>query len=215
MGYVEGLLAENEKIVIQVRQHSRVLVGSALANGFLFIVLLALGIGFRVVPALQRINLGIVALAFFIFAIFPIFALARDCLEWWNEEYLVTNRRVIQAQGILGKHVIDSSLDKVNDVVLTQSFLGRLFDYGDLEILTASEIGVNLFRTIAEPLKFKMAMMNQREAISRGSEQPRDHASPDAAELLQEVDELHKQGVLTDQEYQEKKKELLGRLKIN
>ncbi len=40
---------------------------------------------------------------------------------WWNEKYIVTNRRVIQIEGILDKHVIDSSLEKVNDVVLVQS----------------------------------------------------------------------------------------------
>ena len=215
MGYVEGLLARNETIVIHTRQHWRRLAGSALANGFLFIVLLALGIAFRVVPVLQGVILDIVVVMLFIFAIFPILAFVREFLEWWNEEYLVTSRRVIQARGILGKHVIDSSLDKVNDVVLTQSFLGRLFNYGDIEILTASEVGVNLLHMIAEPLKFKLAMMNQREAMSRGSEHPHDHASPDAAELLHDVDELHQQGVLTDQEYGEKKKQLLDRMKIN
>ena len=37
---------------------------------------------------------------------------------------------------------------KVNDVKMEQSFLGRLLGYGDIEILTASELGVNLFRRI-------------------------------------------------------------------
>lgn len=215
MRYVEGLLAQNEKIVIQTRQHWRVLADSLLANGFLFLVLLALGIAFQFVPALQRYRIGIVVLGLFIFAIFPILAIARDFLEWWNEEYIVTNRRVIQAQGILGKHVIDSSLDKVNDVVLSQSFLGRLLDYGDIEILTASESGVNYFRVIEKPLKFKMAMMNQREMMtSRGRDQFTADAA-DIAELMQELDELHQQGVLTDQEFRDKKKQLLGRMKIN
>jgi hypothetical protein len=40
----------------------------------------------------------------------------------------------------------------VNDVKLSQSFWGRLFDYGDIEILTASEVGANVFRSIGDPI---------------------------------------------------------------
>ncbi len=81
------------------------------------------------------------------------------------EEYIVTNRRVIQTAGVFNKHVIDSSLEKVNDVVLTETVLGRLFDYGNIEILTASEMGVNLLRHIVSPVKFKTEMLNQKERV--------------------------------------------------
>ena len=37
----------------------------------------------------------------------------------------------------------DSSLEKINDAVLEQSFFGRMLGYGDLDVLTASEIGVD------------------------------------------------------------------------
>ena len=42
---------------------------------------------------------------------------------------------------MLNKTSLDSSLEKINDAVLTQSIFGRMFGFGDLEILTASEIG--------------------------------------------------------------------------
>ncbi len=53
----------------------------------------------------------------------------------------------MQISGIFNKSVIDSSLEKVNDIKMDQSALGRMFGYGDIEILTASELGVNLFKT--------------------------------------------------------------------
>ena len=213
MGYVEGLLAENETIVIQTRQHVRVLAGMLFANGFLFLSLLALAIFLEFIPLFPQFRIGgLFALILLALAVLPVFAFLRDFLEWRNEEYVVTNRRVIQAQGILSKRVIDSSLDKVNDVVLSQSFLGRLLDYGDIEILTASESGVNYFRAIAEPLKFKMAMMNQRESMASGRAPARDHSNPDVADLIKELDELHQQGVLTDSEYRQKKAQLLARM---
>jgi uncharacterized membrane protein YdbT with pleckstrin-like domain len=65
-----------------------------------------------------------------------------DILVWSHHQYIVTNWRVLQISGIFNKNVIDSSLEKVNDVKMTQSFFGRIFNYGNVEILTASELGV-------------------------------------------------------------------------
>jgi uncharacterized membrane protein YdbT with pleckstrin-like domain len=43
-------------------------------------------------------------------------------MKWKNHQYIITNRRVIQINGIVNKNVTDSSLEKVNDVHMTQSF---------------------------------------------------------------------------------------------
>ncbi|HEX6475336.1 MAG TPA: PH domain-containing protein, partial [Candidatus Limnocylindria bacterium] len=79
------------------------------------------------------------------------------------------NRRVIKAEGIFNKQMGDSSLEKVNDARLTQSWLGRIFDYGNLDIMTASDQAekgmVNDFPMLAEPVKFKVAMLNQKERL--------------------------------------------------
>jgi uncharacterized membrane protein YdbT with pleckstrin-like domain len=118
---------------------------------------------------------------------------------------------VIQVEGVVNKHVIDSSLEKVNDVVLDQSYLGRLLDYGNVEILTASEIGVNKLERIASPVKFKTEMLNQKEAL--GSDEHfggnREH---DVPALIAELDELRKKGVLTEEEFNAKKAQLLAKM---
>ena len=44
----------------------------------------------------------------------------------------MTNRRVIQVEGVVNKHATDSSLEKINDAVLSQSIFGRMFGFGDL-----------------------------------------------------------------------------------
>ena len=100
--------------------------------------------------------------------IVPIARFVYHFLLWQNREYIISNRRVIQIDGIINKNVIDSSLEKVNDVKMTQSVFGRILDYGDVEILTASELGVNLFQRIGHPIKFKTAMLNQKEALGMG-----------------------------------------------
>ena len=139
------------------------------------------------------------------------------CLRWWNEQYIVTNRRIVQIDGVLNKHVIDSSLEKVNDVVLNQSYLGRLLDYGNHEILTASEVGINKLKKLSGPIRFKKHMLDAKEALSArmrtsqgvGCQAVTRRRHP---ELIAQLATLRDQGVLTDEEFQTKKTELMSRL---
>ena len=208
MGYVETLIGKNEKIIIKTRQHWMVMAGSIVRNLFFALIIIVIGVGLTITP------LGLLGAFALVLLIIPAALFIRDYLNWWNEEYLITNRRVIQAEGTVNKHVIDSSLEKVNDVVLDQSFLGRMLDYGDVEILTASEIGVNKLHTIAHPVKFKTEMLNQKEALG-SDEHFGNHGAigqGDVPTMISELDELRKQGVLTEAEFQQKKAQLLAKM---
>lgn len=200
MGYVETLLADNEQIVVRTRQHWMTLARSLLVNGVLLILIFVI--------ALVALSVSLFGLLLTLLFILPVAAFVHDYLKWWYEEYIVTTRRVIQTEGIINKHVIDSSLEKVNDVVLSQSWLGRMFDYGNIEILTASEMGVNLLHNIASPIKFKTEMLNQKEHFAN----ERQISAPTIPELIAGLDQLRKQGILTEEEFQKKKNELLARL---
>jgi uncharacterized membrane protein YdbT with pleckstrin-like domain len=210
MGYVESLLAENEEIVIRTRQHWMVLARSFVLNLVLLILIVLLA--FAASVALAPLGMSALGMAVALLAAIPVLAFVREYLEWWNEEYLVTTMRVIQAEGIINKHVIDSSLEKVNDVVLNQSFLGRMFDYGDIEILTASEVGVNQLHKIVEPVKFKTEMLNQKERLGFDEHRSAGSGRDDIPSLLIGLDELRKRGVLTEEEFQQKKSQLLAKM---
>lgn len=155
--YVESMLGENEKIEWIARQHWFLLLSSILAE---IVVILALLVG-----------LGLLIVVFLLAAVLYLLVLipgakgAYDFLVWWNRQFVITNRRVIQVSGIFNKSVTDSSLEKVTDLKLEQTALGRLFNYGDIEILTASELGVNLFRQIADPVHFKTTMLDAKERM--------------------------------------------------
>lgn len=213
MGYVETLMGKNERIVIKTRQHWMVMAGSVVRNLLVALVIIVIVVGLIFTGLAAPIALPL-ALLGLILLLIPAGLFIRDYLAWWNEEYLITNRRVVQAEGVMNKRVIDSSLEKVNDVVLNQSFLGRILDYGDIEILTASEIGVNKLHTIAHPVAFKTEMLNQKEAL--GTDEhfgPHDVMSQgDVPSMIAELDELRKQGVLTEAEFQEKKSQLLSKM---
>jgi len=149
----------------------------------------------------------------FVLVLVPLIGMVRDTMIWYNRQYIVTNRRVIQISGVFSKDVVDSSLEKVNDVKMNQTFWGRLFDYGDIEILTASEIGVNLFKRIGEPVKFKTAMLNAKEQMGFNDEsRVEGHTTKDIPTLIAELDELRKKGIVSEEEFQKKKKELLEKM---
>lgn len=204
--YLESLLGARETIQMSSRQHWFILVSMILLEIFLiFIILTAI-----VVASLNFREYVIwILLGGFLILLIPTFTMTRDILNWTHHQYIVTNRRVMQISGVINKSVIDSSLEKVNDVKMTQSFLGRLFDYGDIEILTASELGVNLFKRIARPVQFKTAMLNAKEHLEHGDFE---EGHEDIPKLIARLDELRKQGVLSEEEFQTKKAQLLARL---
>jgi uncharacterized membrane protein YdbT with pleckstrin-like domain len=206
-GYVESLLADREKIILIARQHWFLLLSVIAFEIVIILILIAVTI--IAGTYLPEFALFIGA-AGAILLLLPIATMLRDILDWMNRQYIVSNRRVIQISGILNKNVTDSSLEKVTDVKMEQSAFGRLFDYGDIEILTASEFGVNLFRRIEEPIRFKTAMLNAKENLAQGDsgEQARDEISG----LIANLDQLRGMGILSEEEFTQKKKELLSRM---
>jgi uncharacterized membrane protein YdbT with pleckstrin-like domain len=147
-----------------------------------------------------------------ILVLVPLVGLVRDTMVWQNNAFIVTNRRVIQISGVFSKEVIDSSLEKVNDVKLSQSFFGRMFGFGDIEILTASELGVNLFHEIANPIEFKTAMLNAKEKLGFEEMGAAVHAVEDIPAMIEKLDSLRKRGILSEMEFQQKKAELLAKM---
>jgi hypothetical protein len=83
-------------------------------------------------------------------------------LRYLNTEFVLTNRRVVQVEGVVNKRATDSSLEKINDAVLSQSIFGRVFGFGDLDVLTAAEAGIERFRMIIDPIGFKRAMLDAK-----------------------------------------------------
>ncbi|MFN8596061.1 MAG: PH domain-containing protein [Anaerolineae bacterium] len=234
MGYVESLLGKNEQIVVIERQHWTTLLMSFLVNLFIVIVLLILYFVLRDVaqknPNLEFLNIVMVVLLFAL--LYPVGRFGWDLIQWEAEQYIVTNRRVMQTEGIVNKKTVDSSLEKVNDIILTQSFLGRIMGYGDLEIITGSDVGINLLKRLAQPVKFKTAMLDQKAAMHNPDILDQPSAPPvqvagsimgtkpkaaaddddDPLKQIAELDNLRKSGAISDAEYQTAKARLLAKL---
>jgi uncharacterized membrane protein YdbT with pleckstrin-like domain len=213
MGYLENILGQNEKIVFSTRRHWfviwRPLFVAAILAALISVAAVIL-IPFTAGSSL----LGLVLL------VLPLGRIIMVILEWANETYLVTNRRIIQTEGVFSKRVADSSLEKVNDVVMSQSFWGRIWGYGDIEIMTASEVGVNKLHQVSNPVRFKTTMLDQKEAMSDSDVMHRvNHGDPnlppsreEIPDLIAELAALRDKGILTPEEFERKKAELMGRM---
>ena len=204
--YLEEMLGENEQILLRARKHWSILFGNIVLEIVLIIALVVLSLTLLPLVAFPVVPLG------FILVLVPLIGMTRDFLIWYNRQYIVTNRRVIQTAGVFSKDVVDSSLEKVNDVKLSQSFWGRIFDYGDIEILTASEVGANVFRSIGGPIEFKTAMLNAKEKLGYDEMGVRPQIEEDVPTLIAKLDGLRKQGVISEAEFQKKKAELLAKM---
>jgi uncharacterized membrane protein YdbT with pleckstrin-like domain len=203
--YLDEMLGKNERILLITRQHWFILFSNIALEILLIILLIGGTIALTAMTANPLLSIG------FVLVLVPLAGMVRDFLIWYNRQYVVTNRRVIQITGVFSKDVRDSSLEKVNDVKMNQSFLGRLFDYGDIEILTASETGADVFRRIGDPVKFKTAMLDAKERIGFDEAGVEGHAA-DIPTLIAGLDDLRKKGILSEEEFQKKKSELLAKM---
>jgi hypothetical protein len=164
MAYIDSMLASGERPLRRDHQHWFVLIADA-RYGILAIVgailLLILRTAARIGGDLDRV-IGLVVAALLIGGLAYI---AWQILRWMNEEYVVTTRRVLQLEGVVNKRVLDSSLEKINDAVLTQSIFGRIFGFGDLDILTAAETGISRLRMLRNADDFKRAMLESKHEL--------------------------------------------------
>jgi hypothetical protein len=173
VSYARNLLSRGEEVVFESRQHWFAVI----ARTWLWIVIAVLAFALLIFlntnPPIGNATvdqvLTLVALAALVVSLAMV---AFVIWDWRNQEWLITTRRVIRAEGILNKSMSDSNLEKINDAMLSQSVFGRIFGYGTLDILTAAEeVGAtaNLgdFPMLADPVDFKKAMLNQKEMLER------------------------------------------------
>jgi uncharacterized membrane protein YdbT with pleckstrin-like domain len=168
MSYARNLLSRGEEVVFESRQHWFAVLGET----WLFVIASILALAVLIWASTSGTNNQLLGILQIIALVALIVSLARIGLKVWswrNQEYLVTTRRLIKAEGVFNKEMADSSLEKINDAHLTQSWIGRIFGFGTLDILTAADesAGIQDYYMLADPVRFKIAMLNQKEKVER------------------------------------------------
>lgn len=66
----------------------------------------------------------------------------------------MTNRRVIYKRGFIQRHTAEMNMNQIESVIVDQSVLGRLLDYGSIHVLGTGE-GLEHLHKVCSPMEFR------------------------------------------------------------
>lgn len=242
MGYTESLLATNETILYRTKQHWMAPIFGTIAG-----VLVLIG---GVVLFILQLTMGtdgfigiLRTLAFWASIILVIVGVAMvgySYIQWWVEDYVVTNQKVVKVAGLLRKRTSGAALEKINDVIMEQGPLGRMLGYGTLQVSTASDSSDLTYRTMRKPAEFRRAMLDQKMEFEQADarhiadavraaapapvvaapapapevtiQAPVAPAPPSVDDKLRSLAKLRDDGIISPEEFEAKKTELLADL---
>ncbi len=145
--------------------------------------------------------------------------LAYKILERNRNIWAVTNMRVIDEEGVFSSDTKESPLDKINNVSYSQTFWGKIFGYGNVDIQTAAEVGETTYNDVEKPGKLKDAITTMQEEYKKMQmkNQAKEFADAignssdnDVGTELEKLNQLKEKGVITEEEFLAGKKKLLG-----
>ena len=141
MGYPTKLLGSGEVIEFEMKPHWRALIFPVLW------LLITVFVGVWLYASLgswswsagglvQTIGRGAIIVVGLIILVMWV---VRPFLYWVTTQYVFTNRRIITIAGVISKKGRDMPLAKVNNVSFEVGILGRILNYGRLEVTSASD----------------------------------------------------------------------------
>lgn len=218
MAFPKNLLADHEKLIFDLKPHWVALVPSVL---WTIAAIAALLLGYQGVEAAfdestknaKMVVGGVVTIAWYFLAVLP-------AMRWRWTMFVLTSDRLITRSGIIAKHSREIPLERINDVTFTQTVLERALGAGDLLVESAGERGQTRITDVRKPEQVQLMIYKQTEdnstRVVRGQMgEVMGHAAPaepSVTEQLEDLGRLRKDGVLTEEEFQAKKAELLKRL---
>lgn len=84
-----------------------------------------------------------------------VFVMVVIYFQWLCIRYYLTNMRLIEERGIVGKRMMNIWLQNVQDVTCKFGILGKIFGFGDLEIESAGTYGKIIFSFLPAPRKLR------------------------------------------------------------
>jgi uncharacterized membrane protein YdbT with pleckstrin-like domain len=224
MPFPRKLLVGNEKLIMEMRPHWIALV----MPGFVTILVIVgwiLAISYAPDDGAGHTTVfwGATLIALFMLFWFPL----RKFIAWATSWFVVTSDRVIHRQGWIAKRSMEIPLEAINDVRFHQGVFERMIGAGDLIISSASEFGREVFGDIRNPEEVQRTIYHQGELNQQRMYQGRDStqapapppstdtprtppASPSTSGELERLADLRDRGVLTESEFQNQKKKILG-----
>lgn len=199
-------LKKDEKIILETKLHWLTLT-------IPFLILLAgIIIGFAFVS-----HSGYWLLITLVTAIYFFYKM----VERNNNIWAVTNLRIVDEFGVFSNNSKESPLDKINNVTYKQSFWGKIFNYGNVQIQTAAEIGSTTYSTVENPKKLKDSITRMQEEYKENQIKKQaselanaiigqQNRKTDVPAELEKLYDLKLRGIITEEEFNARKTKLLN-----
>ena len=144
-------------------------------------------------------------------------------VQWRTTRFAVTDQRVAYQSGIIRRSGVSIPLNRINNVNFEQSLIARILNNGVVTIESAGETGDSVFENIPNPEKVRTVIFGQMEADEQ-ADSDRDAAAirdalqgqslggssgPTAQSRLDELEELHRRGSVSDEEFEIKRRQIV------
>jgi len=199
-------LKTDEKIALELHPHWFTLVMPFVVT----LLFSSLGVFLMIIGMAFGLALPVIFILYFLFKL----------IQRNNNIWVVTNLRVIDEEGVLSSKSKESPLDKINNINYLQTFWGKVFDYGNVQIQTAAEIGSTTYHMVSSPKKLKDTITLRQEEYKQYQIEKQaqglanaiinGQAKVDVAAELEKLFELKEKGILTEEEYKARKVKLLN-----
>ena len=135
--------------------------------------------------------------------------------------WVVTNLRIIDEYGVFSVNSKESPLDKINNVSYHQPLTGRIFDYGNVQIQTAAEMGSTIHKMVEKPRllkdtitkcqdEFRESQIQQQADQFAGTIGGRRNMNTSIADELTKLHDLKIKGILSEDEFNQLKNKMLS-----
>ncbi len=230
MAYPRELLNEGEELSLDLRPHWWYFAQYFLFGGVLLVALIMInfipdgdssataGTSESFFAMIHEVSFYIWAFVVLIWAVM----LVGMYLKWIFTLFVVTSDRVIYRTGVIAKNGVEIPLERINNINFRQGIFERIIGAGTLEIESAGEDGQSNFRNVRHPDAVQQELYRCMEANNKktaryASDGFQGMINTGATQLsipeqIEKLAQLREQGILTDEEFQEKKQILLDQM---
>lgn len=162
MSYTAQNLSKNENVILKGSINMIAMFPNAIIAALILIIFIYTGV---------ETEIGFIT---FLGLVIAAIIIGIKYLKMKTTELSLTNKKIIGKVGIISTKVMDSPLNKINNISVEQGLGGKIFGYGKIVITTAA--GNYNFSCISQPNVFRSAVMNQidvfdEERIRKQAEQ--------------------------------------------
>lgn len=160
MPFPRRLLNENEVVILDLRPHWWVLVGSAL------LLVLSLALAITVSIVVHGVAHDPILIASLLVVLVVLVRFVRRYTRWATTNMVLTTDRLILRAGVFAKSGREIPLERINDLTYRQSFFERLIGAGDIRVESGGERGQQVLRMVPSPMRVQQAIYKQMAETS-------------------------------------------------